>query len=143
MNGKPKIDEGVRVLGPFPLWTIVVSQPKDPDTARKSMIPDPRKATAQAPEMIVRTKIHLLPQNKDGTLRTEKEAEQIFRRFVQKNRHRYPDDHSFSLEQNVDFWTMEGEGTPELGEFCPDHPGQKENFCGYCGKPAATTLKTS
>lgn len=107
------------------------------------MTPDPRKPTAQAPEMVVRTKIFLLPQKPGGTLRTEKEVERFFRQFVQKNRHRYPEDHTFSLEQDVSFWSAEGDGIPELEEFCPDHPGQKENFCGYCGKLAATALKTS
>lgn len=137
MNAKP---EEPRVHGPFPLWIIVIRQPKDPDTPRGSLTPDPKKPTTQAPEMIVRTKIPMLNRKRDGNLLTEKEAEQMFRLFVQKNRGRFPEDHSYSLER-IDFWDVEG--VPELAEFCPDHPGQKENFCGHCGRPADTSLKTT
>ena len=132
-----------KVCGPFSLRTIVISQPKNPDAARKSMTPDPRKPTAQAPEMVVRARINILMQNPNGTgtLLSEKEALRIFRQFVVKNRHRFPDDHTFALEPGIAFWTVEG--VPELAEFCPDHPGQKENFCGYDGRPADISLKTT
>jgi hypothetical protein len=136
-----KVEEP-KVHGPFPLWTIVIRRLKDPESARKSMAPDPKKPTVQAPEMIMQTEVYILPQKPDGTLLTEKEVEQIFRRFVQKNRHRYSESHSYSLKQRIVFWTVED--APEINlSPCPAHPDQRENFCGRCGHRIFLGLKTT
>lgn len=137
---------GPSVHGLFPLWVIVIRQPKDPEDGRKSMTPDPRKPTTQAPEMVERGKIPILRRKADGNLLTRKEAEEFLRDFVQKNRHRFPENYSYSLEL-INFYDMEGEGAPEVSFApCPKHPDAKEppsNCCGHCGGLREVILKTT
>jgi hypothetical protein len=136
--------EEPKVQGPYPQWKIVIRRPKAQEAAvpRMSMTPDPRKPTAQAPEMEVWREIPVSMQHKDGTERTEKEREELFRQIVVKSRPNLPRDCAFDLALGVPFWWIM-EGVPEITNCCPNHPEQRDNFCRKCGKSVETGFKTT
>jgi len=136
--------EDTKVNGPYPQWKIVVRRPKAPEAAVPLIgrLPDPRKPTAQAPEMEVWGEIPIFTTRPDGTERTEQERNELFRQIVAKSRPDLPSDCTFELVPGAPFWWIVA-GVPKITDRCPNHPDQRNNFCRHCGRKLGLSLKAT